>query len=93
VVIAVPLVRVMQVAFHKIVGMTAVRNRFVATAAAMSVFRVVRSTGVARRTSGRVQAALGQSMFIHVFRVDVVKVSIVQIIDVPFMLDSGVSAT
>jgi hypothetical protein len=32
-------------------------------------------------------------MFIHVSRVRIVKMAVVQIIDVPFMLDRGVSAT
>jgi hypothetical protein len=93
VIVAVPLVRVMQVAFHEIVGMATVRNRFMSAAAAMSVFRVVRSAGVVRRAGGRIRTTLGQGMFIHVLRVDVVKVSIVQIIDVTFMLDRSVSAS
>ena len=72
--------------------MVAMRNRFMAAAAAMSVFRVVRSAGVARRTSGRVQATLRQRMFIHMSRMKVVKMSVVQIIDVTFMFDCDVSA-
>jgi hypothetical protein len=93
VIVTMPLVRVMQVAFHEIVGMATVRNRFMSAAAAMSVFRVVRSAGVVRRAGGRIRTTLGQGMFIHVLHVDVVKVSIVQIIDVTFMLDRGVSAS
>jgi hypothetical protein len=92
-VVAVPLVRVVQMAFHKIVGMAAMRNRFMTAAAAMRVFRVVRSAGMARRASGRIRAALAKSMLIHVSGVCVVQMAVVQIIDVIFMLNRSVSAS
>jgi hypothetical protein len=92
-VVAVPLVRVVQMAFHKIVSMAAMRNRFMTAAAAMRVFRVVRSAGMARRAGGRIRAALAKSMLIHVSGVCVVQMAVVQIIDVIFMLNRSVSAS
>ena len=85
--------RVVQMTFHEKVGMATVRNRFMTAADAVSVLRIVRPAGVARGTSRRIRAALAQSMFIYVSRVRIVKMAAVQIIDVPFMLDGGVSAT
>jgi hypothetical protein len=74
----------MQVIFHEIVDMATVRNRFVTAADAMSVLSVVHPAGVARGTSSRIRAALAQGMFIHVSRVRMrlVKVAVVEIIDV-----------
>jgi hypothetical protein len=46
VVVAVPLMRMMQVAFDEVVGVAAVRYRLVAASRAMSVLTVVRSTSV-----------------------------------------------
>jgi hypothetical protein len=43
-VIAVPLVRMVQVAFDEIVGVAAVRYRLVSASRAMSVLTIVRST-------------------------------------------------
>jgi hypothetical protein len=93
VVVAVSLVHVMQVAFHQIVSMAAVWNRFMTATTAMSMFAVVRSAAMARGAGGRIRAALVQSMLIHMSSVSAVKMAVVHIIDVAFMLDRGMSAT
>jgi hypothetical protein len=92
VVIAVPLVRMMKVAFHEIVRMATVRDRFVSAAGAVRVFPFVRSAGMARSTSRRIRAALWQGMFIGMSRMVAVKMPVVQIVDVAFVFDRSVSA-
>jgi hypothetical protein len=51
VVVAVALMRMMQMAFHKIVDVAAVRNRFMPATGAVCVFPVVRSAGMTRGAS------------------------------------------
>ena len=58
VVVAMSLVGMMQVALYKIVGMTAVRNRFMTARSPVSVCPVVRATGMTRGTTGRIRPAL-----------------------------------
>ena len=70
--------------------MATVRNRFVTASVGMSMFPIVRSAGMARGTSGRIRAALAQSMFIQMSSVGIVKMAVVQIIDVTFMFDCRV---
>jgi hypothetical protein len=91
-VIAVPLVRMMQVTFGEIVDVAAVRNRFMSAPSPVSVRSVVRAACMSRRTSGRIRATLRQGMFIQVPLVSIVKMAVMQIIDVTFVFDSGVSA-
>jgi hypothetical protein len=93
VVVAVALVRMVQVAFHEIVGMATVRYRFMTATTAMSMFALVSTARMAWGTGGWIRAALAQGMFVHVSGMNVVKMAVVQIIDVPFMLDRGVPAT
>ena len=57
-IVAVALMRVMQMTFHEKVGMATVRNRFMTAADAVSVLRIVRPAGVAWGTSRRIRAAL-----------------------------------
>lgn len=92
-VIAVPLVRMMQVAFDEMVGVAAVRNRFMSATSPMSVLTVVRTTRMSRGTSGRIRATLRQGMFIHMPLVSTVKMPVMQMVDVAFVFDGGVSAT
>ena len=87
-----PLMRMMQVTFDEIVGMTAVWYRLVSATRAVRVLIVVRSTAMRRRTSGRIRSALCQGMFVHVTLMGTVKMSFVQIVDVTLMFDCGVAA-
>jgi hypothetical protein len=92
VVVAVPLIWMMHVAFDEIVGVTAVRNRLMSATGPMSVLTVVRTARMSRGTSGRIRATLRQGMFIHVPLVGTVKMPLMQIVDVTFMSDGGVPA-
>lgn len=65
VIVAVPFIRMMHVAFDDVVGMTAVRYRLMSTTSPMIVLTVVRTASMSRRTSGRIRATLRQGMFIH----------------------------
>ena len=91
-VIAVPLVRMMQVAFDEMVGVAAVRNRFMSATSPMSVLAVVRTTRMSRGTSGRIRATLRQGMFIHMPLMGTVKMSFMQIIQMTFVFNSSVPA-
>jgi hypothetical protein len=92
VVIAVPLVRMVQMAFDEIVGVAAMRNRFMSASSPMRVLDVVLSARMSRGTSGRIRATLRQGMFIDVPLVGTVKMPVMQIIDVSFVFDGGVPA-
>jgi hypothetical protein len=54
---------------------------------------VVRTARMSRGAGGRIRAAVGQSVFIHMTLVGTVKMSIVQIVNVTFMFDGGVAAS
>jgi hypothetical protein len=83
----------MQVAFHQIIGVAAVGNRFMSATSLMRVLRVVRTTRVARSTGRRIRTALRKNVFIDVPLMGTVKMPVMQIIDVIFVFDSGVPAT
>jgi hypothetical protein len=92
VVVAVPLIWMMQMAFDEIVSVTAVWDRLMSATGPMSVLTVMRSTRMTRGASGRIRATLRQGMFIHMPFVGTVKMPLMQIIDVAFMFDRGVPA-
>lgn len=62
-VIAVPLIWMMQVSFHEIVFMTAVRNRFMSTTSPMSVLGVIRAAGMSWCARGRIRFARLLAMY------------------------------
>ena len=76
-VIAVPLMRMMQMAFHQVVDVLAVWNSFVSTARLMRMFPIVRTARMARGAVRRIRAAIWQGMFIQMSRMDTVKMPIV----------------
>jgi hypothetical protein len=92
VVVAVPLVGMVQVALDKIVSVVAVRNRLMSTTGPMRVPAVVRSAGMARGAGGRIRATFAEGMFIHMARVGVVKMTLVQVVNVILVFNGGVSA-
>ena len=92
-VIAVALVRMVQMALDEMVGVAAMRNRFMSASRSMRVLGVVLPTGVSRGTSGRIRTTLCQGMFIHMPLVGAMKMPVVQVVDVTFMLNRGVPAT
>ena len=81
-----PVVGMMQVSFHEIVFMTAVRNRFMSAAGPMRVLAVVRAARMSRGTGGRIRTALRQGVFIHVPLVRTVKMPVMHIVNVTFVL-------
>jgi len=84
VIVAVTFMAVMKVTFYEVVGVIAVRNSFVSAAFAMFVIGSV--------TSARVSTAAIEAMLIDVIAVLMVKVTIMQIVDVVAVLYCGVSA-
>jgi hypothetical protein len=92
VVIAVALVRMVQMVFDEIVGVAAMRNRFMSASGPVRVLVVMRSARMSRGTSGRIRATLRQGMFIDMPFVGTVKMPLMQIIDVTFVFDGGVPA-
>jgi hypothetical protein len=93
VVVAVPLIWTMQMAFDEIVGVAAVRNRFMSATSPMRVLTVMRSARMTRGASGRIRATLRQGMFVDMPLVGAVKMPFMQIIDVTFVFDGGVPAS
>lgn len=89
-VVAMPLMRMMQVALHQVVGVAAVWDGFMSAAGAVGMFAVMGSACMTWGTGRRVRAALRQSMLINVSGVGAVKVSFVQIVNVSFVFNRGV---
>ena len=54
---------------------------------------VVRTARMRRGARGRIRAAVGQTVFIHMTLVGAVQMPIVQIVDVTFMFDGGMAAS
>ena len=53
---------------------------------------VVRTARMSRGARGRIRATVGQGVFIQMTLVGIVKMAIMQIIDVSFMFDGGMAA-
>ena len=90
-VVAVPIVRVVQVTADKIVDMIAMGDRRMSTIGSVLVGRIVFRTSV-RRTGCRVCRANLQNVFVVVPIVVVVQMTIVEIIDVVLVTNRRVSA-
>ncbi len=69
-------------ATHEIVHMVAMRHAFVTTTWTMGVLMIVRFAIVLRCAGVRISSVDGDGMFIHMFSVQVVHVSIVEIVSV-----------
>jgi hypothetical protein len=91
-VVAVPSIWMMHVAFDDVVGMTAVRYRLMSATGTMSVLTVVRSARMSRGASGWIRATLRQGMLIDVPLVSTMKMPLMQIVDVTFVFNRGVPA-
>jgi hypothetical protein len=87
VVVAVILVWMMQMALHQIVRVITVRDCLVTASRAVGMLRVMVTAGVGGRTGGRIRAAVGERMLVHVPTVDAVQMVVVEIIDVVVVLD------
>lgn len=92
VVVAVPAVGMVQVASDQVVEVVAVGDRLVAAALAMTVDGVVRAARVLRRAVPRVPAVDGEPVLVHVIAMMMVQVTVVQVVDMPLVIDGGVAA-
>jgi hypothetical protein len=92
VIVAVSIVWVVQVAVHQVIGVVAVRHSFVAAARAVLVRLGVSAAVVAGSAIRRVSCVDRQSVLLHPAAGVVVQVAVVEVIDVPFVLDAGVPA-
>jgi hypothetical protein len=87
VVVAVAVVRVVEVALDQVVDVIAVRHAGVSAAGAVNVVGGVAGAAVVRRALRRVGRVDGDRVLVDVIAVDVVQVSIVEIVDVAGVLD------
>jgi hypothetical protein len=92
VVVAVSVVRMVQMPIHKIIDMVAVRDGLVTTAGAMDVIGRVRRARMARRASGRVLGRNRQCVLDDDASILMMQVAVVEIVDVAVVLESDVSA-
>ena len=88
-VIAVPVMDMMQMAFDQIVRMIAVGNGFVAATVSMGMTGVVLGAAVAAAAA---RLGLGETMLIHVIAMHVMEMPVMKIIDMIIVLHGQVAA-
>jgi hypothetical protein len=91
-VVAMVAMRMVEMSIHQIVHMVAMRHGGMAAIRAVNVFGGVFRGGKSRRALVGIGRADGNCVFVHVVAVRMMQMAIVEIIHVPFMLDSGVPA-
>ena len=91
-VVAVVAVRVVQMTINEVVRVVAMRYGFVSAAGAVYMSRFVAVAVMIWGADVRVGGADGDAVFIDVVAVRMVQVSVVQVINVAFVLDGGVAA-
>lgn len=91
-IVAVITVLVVQVAGDQVVDVISVRNRRVAALRVVLVRLLVLAAIVPRRAAAGITAAHADLMLFHAAVVDMMQVTVVQIIDVAVVADRGVSA-
>lgn len=91
-IVAVSVVGVVEMTRDQIVDVIAVGNGFMATACAVLVACAVAGAAVRGRACARIRSADLEHTLIHVPLVCVVKVSVVQVVDVIAVLDGRVAA-
>ncbi len=92
VVVAVPVVRMVQVAVHEVVDVIPVRHGLVPTAGAVDVTRLMPVAGVLGRALGGVRVVDGDPVLVAVVAVGMVQVPLVQVVDVTLVTNRDVSA-
>src|SRR5689334_23274742 len=90
-VVAVVAVRMVQVALDEVIHMIAMRNRFVAAAGAVDVALGVAAAGVGRGAGSGILATDVDLVLLDLAARGMVQVAVVQVIDVPIVLDCGVA--
>jgi hypothetical protein len=91
VVVAVPVVHVVEMSADDIVGVIAVRDGFVSTAGAVLVARVVLLTRMPVRAAGGVAGVHLDAALVHVSVVRAVQVPVMGVVDVVPVPDSGMA--
>jgi hypothetical protein len=92
VIIAVIAVRMVQMTGDEIIDMIAVWNGFVTAAGSMNVSSIMSGAAMVGRASIRILAAHVNRMFVHVVAVRMMKVAIVDIIQMVAVADGNVAA-
>ena len=92
VVVAVATVSVMEVAVHQVVHVIAVRHGFVSASGAMLVACLVGTAPVIGGAVSRVRTADRQLVLIHVVRVGVMEMAIVQVVGMAVVAHGQVTA-
>jgi hypothetical protein len=92
VIVAMIAVLVMKMAADEVIDMITVRNRGVSAIGAVPVAALVSAAAVPGSAAIRVAVAHADAMFIHVIVMDVMKMPVVQIIDVAVVPDGSVAA-
>lgn len=90
--VAVALVRVVQVARDEVVDVVAVGDWLVAAALAVDVAVAMSLAGVAGAAVRGVRGVDGEAVLVDVVTVDVVQVAVVQVVGVALVRDGGVAA-
>jgi hypothetical protein len=93
VIVTVVAVGVVQVAINEVVGVIAVRHRFMTAAGTVLVSLGMLATVVLGRTGGRILAADRQLVFLDTTLAHVVQVPVVQVIYMTLMFDARVATT
>ncbi len=91
-VVAVAVMRMMQVAVDQIVRMIAMRNGFVSAVCAMKVLRIVAGAGVTVGAGIRIRGAHLHRVLVDVAGMLMMQVAIVQKVGMAVVLDLGVTA-
>jgi hypothetical protein len=92
VIVAMVAVRVMKAPVHEIIDMVAMRHGFVAAIGSVTVCRIVAGGVELRIAAIRVHVAHRDRMLMRLTALAVFKVTVVEIIDVAFMLHGDVAA-
>ena len=90
-IVAMSIVRMVQMAVHQIIQVVAVRNGGVAAVGSVNMFPVVAFRS--QRAFVRVDVADGNGVFIHMVAVRMVQMAVVEIIHVPLVHDGDMPAT
>lgn len=89
--VAVIAMRMMQMPFHEVVDMVAMRNRLVPAAPTMYVARLMPSTAVIRRARIRVCLRYFNHVLINVIAMRMVQMPIMQVVDMVSVAYRGVA--
>ncbi len=91
-IVAVAIVRVVEMAIDQIVGVIAMRHGGMAAAGTVDVTGGVAGAAMVRRALGRVGRVDRDRVLVDVIAVEVVQVAVVQVVDVASVLDRDVAA-